>query len=49
MIEDLEDDVYEVSDSDSSIATARVFDKIDHGYYGVIPLSKFVALIETLG
>ena len=49
MIEDLEDDVYEVSDSDFSKATARVFDKIDHGNYGVIPLSKFVALIETLG
>ena len=49
MIEDLEDDIYEVSDSDSSIATARVFDKIDHGNYGVIPFSNCVAFIETLG
>ena len=49
VIEDLEDDVYEVSDSDFSKATARVFDKIDHGNYGVIPLSNCVAFIETLG
>ena len=49
MIEDLEDDVYEVSDSDFSKATIRIFDKIDHGNYGVIPLSKYVAFIETLG
>ena len=49
MIEYVEDEVDELPDSDFSKATARVFDKIDHGNYGVIPLSKFVALIETLG
>ena len=27
----------------------RVFDKIDNGKAGVIPSSKFVDLIETLG
>ena len=49
MIEDVEDGIDELPYLDFSIATARVFGKIDHRNYGVIPLSKFVALIETLG
>ena len=49
MIEDLEDDVYEVSDLDFSKATVIVFDRTDHGNYGVIPLLNCVAFIETLG
>ena len=49
VIEDVEDDVYELPDSDFSQAAARVFDKIDNGKDGVLPLSKFFDLIETLG
>ena len=49
VIEDFEDDVDELSDLDFSKAAARVFDKINNGKDGVLPLSKFVDLIETLG
>ena len=37
VIEDVEDDIYEIPDSYFSKAAARVFDKIDHGKDGVIP------------
>ena len=37
VIEDVEDDVYELPDSDFSKAAARVFDKIDNEKYGVLP------------
>ena len=49
VIEDVEDDVDDLPDSDFSKSAARVFDKIDNRKYGVLPLSKFVDLIETLG
>ena len=45
----MEDDVDEIPDSDFSKSAARVFDKIDNGKAGVLPLSKFVDFIETLG
>ena len=48
MIEDAEDDVDKLPDSDFAKASARIFDKIDHGKDGVLPSSKFVDLIETL-
>ena len=48
VIEDVEDDVDELPDSDFSKAAARVFDKIDHVKDGVLPSSKFVDFIETL-
>ena len=48
MIGDVEDDVDELPDSDSSKTATRVFDKIDNGKIGVLPLSKFVDSIETL-
>ena len=37
VIEDVEDDVDEIPDSDFAKAAARVFDKIDHRKDGVIP------------
>ena len=37
MIEDVEDDVDELSDSDFSKAATIVFDEIDNGKAGVIP------------
>ena len=49
VIEDVEDDVNELPDSDFSKAAARVFDRIDNGKAGVLPSSKFFELIETLG
>ena len=49
MIEDVEYDVDEHFGPDFSKDAARVFDKIDDGEAGVLPLSKFVDLIETLG
>ena len=49
MIEDVEDDIDEIPDSDFSKSAVRVFDKIDHVKAGVLPLSKFSELIETLG
>ena len=48
-MEDVEDDIDEISDSDSSKATARLFDGIDNLKAGVLPQSKFGELIETLG
>ena len=49
LIEDVEYDLDELPDSDFAKATARLFDKIDHGKYGFLPPSKFVDFIETLG
>ena len=48
MIEDVEDDVGELTDSDFSKVAAIIFDKIDNGKDGVLTLSKFVDLIQTL-
>ena len=45
VMEDVEYDVDEITDSDFSKATARVFDKIDNGKAAVLPLSRFVDLI----
>ena len=45
----MEDDVDEHPDSDFSKAAARVFDKIDNGKASVLPSSKFVDFIESLG
>ena len=49
MIEDMEDDVDELPDSDFSKAAVIIFDRIDNGKDGALPLSKYVELIETLG
>ena len=49
MIEDVEDDLDELPESDFSKAAMIIFDKIYHGKYGVLPLSKFIDLVETLG
>ena len=49
MIEDVEYDVDELPDSDFAKAAAIIFDKRDNGKYCVLPSSKFVDLIETLG
>ena len=49
VIEDVEYDVDELPDSYFAKAAAGVFDKIDNGKAGVLPLSKFVELVETLG
>ena len=49
VIEYVEDYVDKLPDSDFSKAAARVYDKIDNGKAGVIQLSNFVDLIETLG
>ena len=49
VIEDVEDDVNELPDSDFSKAAAREFYKIYNGKDGVLPSSKFVDLIEILG
>ena len=48
MIEDVEDEVYQIHDSDSTKVAARVFDKIYNGKDGFLPSSKFVDLVETL-
>ena len=45
----MEDDVDELTDSDFSKSTARLCDEINIGKDGVIPLSKYVDLIEALG
>ena len=45
VIEDVEDDIDELPDSDFSKFSARVFDKVDNRKAGVLPLSKFVELI----
>ena len=44
MIEDVEDDLDEITDSDFTKTTARVFE-IDHGKDGVLPPSKFFDVI----
>ena len=49
MIEYMEDDVNGIPDSDFAKAAARVFYKIDHGKDGVLSMSKFVDLNDTLG
>ena len=49
VIEYVKDDVDELTNSDLYRAAARVFDKIDHGKVGFLPLSNFVDLIEALG
>ena len=49
VIEYVEDGVDELPDSDFTKATARVFDKIDSWKDGVLPSSKFVNFIETIG
>ena len=41
-VEYVEDDVYELPESDFSKSAAIVFDKTDHGKAGVIPLSIFL-------
>ena len=40
MVEDVEDDVDEIPDSDFSKAAARVFDNIDNGRDVFLPSSK---------
>ena len=45
MIEYGEDYIDEISGSDFSKSVAVVFDKIDHGDAGVLPLSNFLDLI----
>ena len=42
MIEDVEDDIYELPYSYFSKAAAIIFDKIDNGKDGVLPWSKFL-------
>ena len=42
MIEDVEDDIYELPDSDFAKTAARVFDEIGHGKASVLPFSKFL-------
>ena len=49
LVEDVEDDIYELPDSDFPKAAAIVFDKTDHGKDGVIPSSIVFDLIGTLG
>ena len=49
MIEDVEYDINELSDSDFSKAAARLFDEKYHGKASVFPSSNYVDLIETLG
>ena len=45
----MEDDVYELPDSDFSKSATIIFDKKDNRKDGVLPLSNFVDLIEKLG
>ena len=49
MVEDVDDNVDEVPDTYFSKATAILFDKTYNLRYGVLPLSKFVDLVETVG
>ena len=42
VIEDVEEEIYELTDSDSSKSATRVFDKIDHGEAVVLPMSIFL-------
>ena len=48
VIEHVKDYVDELPHSDFSKAATILFDKIDNGKAGVLPLSKFVYLIEML-
>ena len=45
----VEDDVDKIPDSSFSKSAAGVVDKLDNGKAGVLPSSKCVDLIETLG
>ena len=49
VIKYVEDDIDELTDADFSKAATRLFDKTDNRKDGVLPSSKFVDLIETLG
>ena len=49
MIEDVKDKVDKLPDSDFAKSVAIIFDKTDNGNDGVLKLSNFVDLIETLG
>ena len=49
VIEDVEDDMDELHDSDFSRATVRFFHKIDNGKAGLLTLSNFGDLIEIIG
>ena len=49
MIEDVEDGVNELPDSDFVKAAEIIFDVIYNGTDDVLPLSNFVDFIETLG
>ena len=48
MIEDVEDEIDELPDSDFFKTEAKIVDKINNGKDGVLPPSKYVELIETL-
>ena len=45
----MEYEVDEFTDSGFSKSAARVFDQIDNGKYGVLPLSNYIDLIKNLG
>ena len=49
MIEDVEDDINELPYSKISKSAANLFDKIYHGRAGVLKLSRYADLIETIG
>ena len=49
VIEDVEDDIDELPDSDFSRATVRLFYEIDNGRAGLLPPSKFGDLIKIIG
>ena len=49
VIEDVDDDLDEITDTYFSKYDAREFYKVDHVKYGVLPLSKFVDLVENFG
>ena len=49
VIKDVEDDIDELPDSYFSKSAERLFNKINDVKYGVLPSSKFVDLVETLG
>ena len=49
VIEDVEDDIDELPDSDFSRATVRLFYEIDNVKAGLLPSSKFGDLIEIIG
>ena len=49
VIEDVEDDIDELPNSNFSRATVRLFDEIDNGKAGLLTSSKFGELIEIIG